>query len=141
MSNNRFVFAGLEQLKADLRKLPQDLAAEGGHIVEDAGNSASVEIRTGYGKSRRTGSLQDKVSVSHRASRFGASSVIRSADREALIFEVGSQARHTRIGANRGSMPPGNVFFPAYRKWKRTMFEQLKALLVRHGLTVTDDGG
>jgi len=138
---NRLVFEGLEELRADLRKMPETLAAQAGHIVEDNGNSAAVEIRSGYGKHRRSGSLQDKVTVSHQASRFGATSVVQSGDKEAMVFEVGSQARHTRLGANRGSMPPGNVFFPAVRKWKHRMFSQLKDLLVRHGATVTDDGG
>ena len=137
---NRFNIQGLEELKADLRKLPVALAYEAGHIVEDSANGAAVEIRAGYGRHRRSGSLQDKVTVSHQASRVGATAVVTSGDKDAAVFEVGSEARHTRIGANRGSMPPGHVFFPAVRKWKRRMYLGFKDLLATHGFTVTDDG-
>jgi hypothetical protein len=138
---NRLKIEGLDELKAALRKLPAELAAEGGGIVKDSAEGALPEIRNGYGRHRRSGSLQDKVTVSHRASRLSATSVVKSGDKDALVFEVGSQARHTRIGANRGSMPPGNVFFPAVKRWKRLMYTRLKAMLREHGLAVTDDGG
>lgn len=139
--SNRFNIQGLEELKAELRKLPVALAYEAGGIVEDSATSAAAEIREGYGRHRRSGSLQDKVSVSHQKSRVGATSVVKSGDKDALVFEVGSEARHTRIGANRGSMPPGHVFFPAVRKWKRRMYAGFKDLLAKHGFVVTDDGG
>lgn len=138
---NRFNIQGLEELKADLRKLPVNLAYEAGHIVEDSAQSAATEIRDGYGRHRRTGKMQDGVSVTHKADRLGATAVVKSGDRDALVFEVGSQARHTRIGANRGSMPPGHVFFPAVRKWKRRMYAGFKDMLEKHGFTVTDSGG
>jgi hypothetical protein len=31
-------------------------------------------------------------------------------------------------------MPPGNIFIPAVMRARRLMYQQLKALLVRHGL-------
>ncbi len=141
MSSNRLVFDGLQELRAALRKLPADLAGEGGHIVEAAGNAAVVEARRGYLQHRRTGKMAGRVGVTHRRNRDGATAIVTNTDPQALTFEVGSQARHTDIGANRGSMPPGNVFYPAMRRHRRWMWEQLKALLVRHGLLVTGDAG
>lgn len=137
--SNRFKFEGLAELQAELRKLTPVLAAEGGREVEAAAQDAATEVRSGYGRHRRSGSLQDNVTVSHRASRDGAVATLKSGDKEALVFEVGSQARHTRIGANRGAMPPGHVFFPAVIRAKRRMYGRLKAMLQRTGFSVSGD--
>jgi hypothetical protein len=36
-----------------------------------------------------------------------------------------------------GRMPPGNIFIPAVVRRRREMYEQLKAMLTRHGLEVS----
>lgn len=141
MSQNRLTWDGLEELRAELRQLPADLAREAGYIVQAEANGAAVAIRTAYGQHRRSGQLQDGVTVEHAASPFGARSIVRSTAPEARVFEVGSQARHTSLGANRGSMPPGNVFYPAIHTAQRSMWVQLKDLLVRHGLSVSGTEG
>lgn len=134
----RFVFSGLDELRAALRALPADLTGEAGHIIEGEANGAAVAIRTGYGAHRRSGNLQDHVTVTQRpAGQFGAAAVVKSAARHAWLFENGSQARHTEIGANRGSMPPGHVFVPAMIRARRVMYEKLAGLLERHGLRVS----
>lgn len=135
----RLKFEGLAELKAELRKLTPALASEGGREVEAAAQDAATEVRSGYGSHRRSGSMQDKVTVTHRASRDGAVATLTSGDQDALVFEVGSQARHTRIGANRGAMPPGHVFFPAVIRAKRRMWGRLKYMLQQHGFTVSGD--
>lgn len=131
-------WTGLEELKAQLRTLPSDLTAEASGIVNGAGNSAKQEIEGAYPE--RTGDLRNHVSLSTQSlGQFGAGVVVKNTSKHASIFENGTQARHTAIGANRGSMPPGRVFIPIASRWRRQMYEQFKAMLVRHGLTVSGD--
>lgn len=139
MSNNRLVFNGLDDLRAALRQLPEELTGEASHILEAAANGAAVDIRSGYAGHRRSGDLQDKVTVEHGVSGFAASAVVKSNSRHAWLFENGSQARHTAIGANRGSMPPAHVFVPVLIRKRRAMYDQLKDLLTRKGLLVSGD--
>jgi hypothetical protein len=61
---------------------------------------------------------------------------VKSTAKHAALFEIGTQARHTNIGANRGSMPPGKIFVPVVVRKRRAMYERLKELLVRHGAKV-----
>jgi len=136
--SSRVVWNGLAELREALRNLPADLTAEASHVVEGAANAAAADIKAGYPV--RTGNLRDHVFVSHRdKGRFSAGAVVKNTAKHANIFEVGTQARHNSLGANRGSMPPGHVFVPAVIKRRRIMYEQLKALLERHGLKVSGD--
>jgi hypothetical protein len=59
----------------------------------------------------------------------------------AWMFENGTQARHTAIGANRGAMPPGHVFIRIAIIKRKQMYAQLRGLLERHGLKVTGHAG
>jgi hypothetical protein len=140
VANNRLELVGLEELRAALRALPAELAAEAGGIVDHAGELAKAEIIQRY--PRRTGNLRDHVTIrTVNAGQFGAAVQVRSSAKHAHIYEIGTQARHNKLGANRGSMPPGNVFVPVVVRQRRQMMEQLKALLVRNGLVVTGDAG
>jgi hypothetical protein len=136
--SSRIVWNGLAELREALRNLPAELTAEASHVVEGAANAAAADIKAAYPV--RTGNLRDHVFVSHRdKGRFSAGAVVKNTAKHAHLFEVGTQARHNSLGANRGSMPPGNVFIPAMIKRRRVMYEQLKALLERHGLRATGD--
>jgi hypothetical protein len=135
VSNNRFTWPGLEELKAQLRALPAELVVEGGHIVEGRGNGAAATIKGGYPD--RTGDLRDKVRVEHTASAFGAVSIVRNTSRHAAAFENGSELRHTAIGANRGRMPPNHLFTQTMIRARRAMYDDLADLLERKGLRVT----
>lgn len=137
MSNNRLTFSGLDELRAALRQLPAELTGEASHIVEGAANGAAASIKAGYPS--RTGDLRDHVTVETMQSGFSTGAVVKNTSKLAYIFENGSQARHTAIGANRGSMPPGHVFIPIVIRKRRQMYEQLKDLLTRHGLQVSGD--
>lgn len=133
-------WSGLEELKRDLRNLPEDLAGEAGHIVEEAANGTAVDVKRGYAAHRRSGRLAGGVTVTHfEAGKYSAGAIVKNSAPHAYIFEVGTQARHTAIGANRGSMPPGNVFIPAAQKNRRRMYDRLKDMLVRFGAVVTGD--
>jgi hypothetical protein len=128
-------WTGLEDLKAQLRALPTELAGEGANLVEGRGNRATQRIKAGY--PARTRDLRDKTTVTHTRSAFGARAVVTNTSRHALPFEIGTQARHTKLGANRGSMPPGHVFVPVMQQERRAMYDDLRDLLERHGLVVS----
>lgn len=144
MADNRFVFDGLDDLKAALRNLPDELAGEAGRIVETHANSAAVTIRAAYGAHRRTGNLQEHVSIDRVArGRYGAAARVKSTARHAHLFETGTKARHyiTRRGVRHvtGAAEPQHVFVPEMIRVRRRMYEELKALLVRNGIQVSGD--
>jgi hypothetical protein len=134
---SRFVFEGLEQLKADLQNLPAALAGDGADIVERHATQAFDTIEAGYPS--RAGALKDKLTVTHTRSAFGARSVVKNTAKEASWFEHGTQARHNALGANRGSMPPNPIFTQTIIRERRGMYDDLKGLLEQQGLTVTGD--
>ncbi len=122
MSNNRFVFDGLEEFRAQLRALPAELAAE-------------AEIDAAYPE--RAGALRKGLTVKHETSAFGATAIVRNTAPHAEEFENGTQARHTALGANRGAMPPGHVFVPIITRHRRAMYQALGAMLTRVGFVVS----
>jgi len=136
----RVRWAGLEELREALRNLPADLAGEAGHIVEGAANGAGVDLRAAYQERARTGHLAAGVTVTHyEKGRFSAGAIVKNRAKHAWLFENGTQARHTDLGANRGAMPPGHVFVPIVMRARRGMYEALKVMLERHGLKVSGD--
>lgn len=131
-------WSGLDELREALRHLPDELTADASGIVEGAANGAEVDIHAGYPE--RTGNLRNHLTKTHfERGKFSAGVILKNTSPHASIFENGTQARHTAIGANRGAMPAGHVFIPAVAKARRRMYDQLKQLLVRHGLTVSGD--
>jgi hypothetical protein len=143
-------WTGLEELRAQLRELPAELAVEAGHEVETAANGAAATVKAVYAQHRVTGELRDAVTVEHRAaSAFGAAMVVRVNSPIAWLFDNGSMARHYvtasgtkhRTGAMWGKTAPTHVFVTTVIAARRRMYAQLKALLVRKGLTVTGDAG
>lgn len=141
MSQNRLVFIGLNELRAAMRALPTEATGEASNIINAEANAAAVEIRSAYGSHRRSGRLQGGVIVTHvDHGKFYAGAAVKSSAKHASLFENGTQARHTAIGANRGSMPPGHVFVPAIARSRRRLFRSLKALLERKGLLVRERG-
>ena len=137
--SSRFVFDGLAELKAALRTLPQDLAAEASHIIEAAANASFADIKAAYPK--RTSNLREGLTLEILPTgAFAAGFILKNKSPHAWIFENGTQARHTALGANRGSMPPGHVFLPIVIRRRRAMYTgPLTDLLVRNGLLVTGD--
>jgi len=130
----RVTFAGLEELGADLRNLTPALAAHARAIVENAAEEAKSSIFQAY--PRRTGNLRRGVTVTHKSTKLRAVSVVTNRAPHAWIYENGTQARHTKIGANRGSMPPGHVFWPIYYRRKRKMLQELADMARAAGFDV-----
>lgn len=135
MSHNRIRFDGLAELKAALKALPTELRDESAAIVYANADEARNEIIAAYPK--HTGNLKNHVYVQRKPGQFGAAAIVKNTAKHAWIFENGTQARHTDIGANRGSMPAGHVFVPAVIRRRRIMYDVLKDLLVKHGLIVS----
>ena len=134
----RVTWSGLQELYDGLRNLPSDLAGGAGPIVLGKAEEAGQDIRPAY--PRRSGNLADHVKVeSVNAGTYGAAARVRNTAKHAAIFENGTQARHTDLGANRGSMPPGHIFVPIVIKKRREMYEELKGLLEQQGLNVSGD--
>jgi hypothetical protein len=57
------------------------------------------------------------------------------------MFENGTQARHTALGASRGAMPPGHVFIPVAAAERRAMYKDLAQVVADEGLEVSGDAG
>lgn len=128
---NRIEFTGLEELRAALKQLPEELAREADDIIDNRTELALSEIIQRY--PRRTGNLRKGV----RKKKIRDGWQLRNTAAHSHLFERGTQARHTKIGAHRGAMPPGNVFVPVAIKHRRLMEQELIDLLVRKGFGVT----
>lgn len=131
-----------EQLKADLKSLPQALAGEGAKLVEGRANGAAATIKAGYPV--RTGNLRDKLQVTHTRPPLAAKSVIRNSAKYAKAFEQGSQVRsYVTVNGKRkviGKMPANHLFTREVIRARRALYDvDLRALLTRHGLTVTGE--
>jgi hypothetical protein len=136
----RVTFEGLDELRDALRQLPSELVQEASGIVQRAADNAAQDIRANYQAHRRSGNLAEHVKVVPMSvGQFGAGVEVRSTAKHAHLYEDGTQARHTSIGANRGSMPPGHAFRPPAIRRRKSMYDALKAMLVRHGLIVSGE--
>ncbi len=134
------IFEGLEELKAELRVLPETLVGEGTHIVTRAADEASGEMIRAYEGHHYSGNLAAHVSVSQQETgRGGILAIVKNTAAHAWIFENGTQARHTSLGAFRGVMPAGHVFVPIAIRNRRAMYDALKAMIARQGLEVSGD--
>jgi len=137
-------WSGLDELRAELRRLPEDLRGEAGHVAEAAANAATTTIKGVYGQHRVTGHLQNATSVEEiHTGPFGVGYRVRVSDPIAWLFDNGSQARHWAGGKSTGTMwgktPPTHAFVRTMIRARRPMYAQLKDLLVRHGLSVSGD--
>lgn len=133
-------FDGLTELRAALRKLPEDLAGEASHIVEGIANGAASEVRRGYSRGK-SGRMIDGVQVTHLStSKAAAGALLKSSAPEATIWEyTKEQRRQTRSGANRGVMrlPPENKrMIPIVVRARKRMYAQLTDLLRRAGFVI-----
>jgi hypothetical protein len=140
----RVEWDGLEELKAALRALPAELAAEAAHIVEAKANQADADVTAVYGQHVVTGHLRDRQTVTEtQAGPFGVAFEVKNPDPIAWLFDNGSEARHWLGGKSTGVMwghtPPTHVFVRSMMRRRREMYAQLKALLERKGLVVSGD--
>lgn len=131
---------GLDELRAELRQLPETLKAEAAQIVLDAAESCKREVQAAY-PTGPTGNLKRGVTMTTDANnRAGVSARVKSNAKHVHIFEKGTQLRHTNSGANRGRMPPApesQRMIPIVIRARRRMVQQLIEMVQRQGLEVT----
>jgi hypothetical protein len=132
--------AGLDEQRREWRALPRTLAGNTQPVVENAATVVAAEIRAAY--PRRTGSLATGVTVapSRLASDVTAAARVVNTSPHASMYEHGTQARHTSIGASRGAMAAGNVFVPRVIRARQALEPQVAAVMTREGLTVVRRG-
>lgn len=139
MSHNRLQMNGLDELRRELRQLPEDLAREASAIILAHAEDAGRRVRTAYPEGP-TGNLKHRVTVNQEAGRFGTRALVRSRAPHAWIFEKGTRDRRTHSGANRGRMPAApesQQMIPIVIRVRRLMVAALIQLVEKAGLTVT----
>jgi hypothetical protein len=143
-AHNELTIEGLTELRAALRKLPQELAEEAGSVVLGAAQAAAAEMAGQYANHVYTGNLARGLSVTNEpgALRYGIRAVVRNRAPHAWWAEHGTVVRknYTRKQANRGAMPPlepNGIFIPIAQRHRRDMVRALIAIVERHGLVVT----
>lgn len=134
-----FTWAGLQELKAALRTMPETLTEEATPIVTRRAARARDQIDAAYPVGPdKGGHLKGRTRLTVDAvSRHGVSITVRNTHPQALSFEYGTQVRRTSKGWKRGAMPPGNVFKPIAERERNGMYEELVDLLKRNGHEVS----
>lgn len=140
----RVTFTGVDEMQTELHQFPDAAAAEAASIVLSAGTTAAQVLRSVYQVHRVTGHLADTVTVTPRtAGALVAGAKVTANSPIAWLFDNGSQARHWASGKSTGAMwgktPPTHIFVRTLMAARRTLAGPLRALLERHGLTVSGD--
>ncbi len=140
MSSVRLTFEGINELRAGLQKLPQELTEKAARVVQATARQVGQEVQLNYPRGR-TGNLKAGVRVSIEGSTsVSAKGIVRSAAPHAHLYENGTSRRQTNSGANRGRMPQGPTesrVGPRASRARRRMYEQLIEIVQEAGLTVT----
>jgi hypothetical protein len=147
--SNTLVLTGIDELREALRSLPAELAGAAATAVTTAAQGAESDARDVYEAHRHSGNLVARLSRTTSSSSFGAGAVVKNTAKHAWIFENGSEARHytTASGATHGTgamwgqtaQPPTHVFVRAMQARRKTMYDELRALLEQQGLQVTGE--
>lgn len=132
---------GLDELRAELRQLPETLKSEAASIVLEAAESCKRETQAAYPS--RTGNLRRGVTMNVDANnRAGVSARVKSGAHHAHLYDrqTPSNVRKTNSGANRGRMPAApeaQRMIPIAIRARRRMVMQLIDMVQRQGLEVT----
>jgi hypothetical protein len=137
--STRVIFTGITETQAELRVQPQALAKATQVLAMRTARDAASDIRKSYPK--RSGRLRDGVLVrkGYGAGKTKASAHVVNTNPIAHNFEHGTQARHTKDGIDRGTMPAGNIFIPAMVRWRWLFYQSVKQIMEAAGITVTGD--
>lgn len=130
---------GLQELRQQLRKLPEDLAREAGAIVIAHAEEAQRRIQSAYPEGP-TGNLKRGVTAQHQGSALAATAIVRSRAKHAWLFENGTAPRRTQRGAYRGRMPAApdsQQMIPIVIQARRRMVSALIQMVQKAGLEVT----
>src|SRR5262249_5501264 len=113
--------------------LVSGLTAEAEAIMRNSAEEAMNQIKAAY--PARPGPPADGVMTDRPAGPRSLAPGVPLLNKatDAHLFETAPQARHTSLGAFRGSMPPGHVFVPIAEERRREAIEQIKQRLLDHG--------
>jgi hypothetical protein len=136
-TNVRFKIEGIIELQKALQQLPDELVAESRAILENQAEITKYSIYAAY--PRRTGNLRDGMTLTYKHTPVSSTAIIRNKAPHAYIYETGTVARQTAIGAVRGSMPAGKVFISRMIAGRRAFWKAIRALLARQGLRVSGE--
>lgn len=143
MSDMRFRWDGLDELRWHLTNLPQELSDQAQGIVRTAAHRAALRIANRYpvsgrAKKRSGKRLRAGVSVKEEMSHYGARAVVRSAAPHAHLWEWGTEQRQNARGVNRGAMVPSKygapVFVPVVEEERARMFAAFIEMLRHAGI-------
>ena len=139
MSEVRMTWTGLQEFRAALEAMPAALQAEAQDALAGLGDQTKAAMIAAYPE--KSGRLRSGLTVTPLADANAAGVRITNLAPDAAIFEVGSRGkvRHTRTGASRGILKPGNVFRPTMARARRQIAPLLYALLEREGLEPSGD--
>jgi hypothetical protein len=130
-----FKWDGITELVDQFATLARDLTTDAAPEVEAAAQAAKAAIYAGY--PTRTGDLKNHLAVVMHTDATRTEAVVINTSPHAAVFERGSQARHTAIGANRGSMPANPLFSATMIRWRRGLYTgPIPRVLADMGLTV-----
>lgn len=115
-----FQWTGFQELVDQFATLARDLTADAAPEVEGAAQAAKTAIYAGY--PTRTGDLKNHLAVIVHTDATRTEAVVINTSPHAAVFEHGSQARHTAIGANRGSMPANPLFSATLIRARRGLY-------------------
>jgi len=131
-----FQWTGIQELVDQFATLAQDLTTAAAPEVEAAAQAAKQTIYAGY--PTRTGNLKDHLAVVVHTDATRTEAVVINTSPHAAVFERGSQARHTAIGAYRGSMQANPLFSATLIRARRGLYAgPIPRVLEGMGLQVT----
>src|SRR6187431_1339941 len=129
--------AGLDELRAALKKLPADLQREASVIVQAQAEQMAVDVQGAFPLGP-TGNLRSQVRVALSSDVVGGVSAnVLATAKHSHIYEKGTAARSWKNGKRTGVMPAGNKFIPIAILRRRVMVAALVDVVERAGLTVT----
>lgn len=132
-----FEWRGIAELQAAFAQLPKALAEEANAIALTHAQAAEAEVRAAWAPHSKSGEMLGELRIETIAvGPYTRAAVLVATSPQALWLEMGTVARHTRQGWERGAMPGTNVFIPAMRKMRAAFYAEVEALLERYGMSV-----
>jgi hypothetical protein len=130
---------GLGSLREALMKMPVEMRAAAGQLVERAANNTAERLLAVY--PQRNGALQQGVYVVDKSTQWTAKWRVESRSKEAEWWEFGTQNRHTQEGWNRGSTPAhkGTGLISIAKDVRRGLVTDLIEFVTEQGFAVTED--
>jgi len=143
----------MDELRRQLRALPEELAAEAGNVVTQYANAAMRAVQSNYPvrqtgfhptKRRKSswfppGNLKARMSVNSNLSKVTTTAIVRATAPHAHLYEFGTKKRYHDNGKSVGAMPkatPDKSSIVIYMRVRANMIEALKDIVRKAGMEV-----